>query len=403
AVRSTADVVAEAESHKRLVLAVMQLDEPYRSTVLLRWFEDLPPREVAARLGVPVETVRTRLKRANDALRARLETRGAGWAVAIAPLVGSKTHVVAAAKSAGGAFMASKTAYAVAAVAVAFAGGMVVRDVAGGSSSEAATQAEVAELRARLDAVDGRPDVAKPPRDAAASSVGRGGASRALDERVAAQETRIAALETSLAAAQTRIVEVGAAAKTASLVSSDVDPAERAKRLKAMTDDELLGWLDVLMNTDARGVPTDGPAVVEASEILLGRALDATKRAKALTFQGYGRRVLRDFAGAETSFRDAMNATGPKTKEGRWAAYQLAWTTSRRGDARAAAEAFVALASDEDDVVRMRAKNRMYAASHFEKAGDKERSLAEYRKLVEDFGSSDDAEAKKTADYAKEV
>src|SRR6185295_7589519 len=293
AVRSTADVVAEAESHKRLVLAVMQLDEPYRSTVLLRWFEDLPPREVAARLGVPVETVRTRLKRANDALRARLETRGAGWAVAIAPLVGSKTHVVAAAKSAGGAFMASKTAYAVAAVAVAFAGGMVVRDVAGGSSSEAATQAEVAELRARLDAVDGKPDVAKPPRDAAASLAGRGGSSRALDERVAAQETRIAALETSLGGAQARLADVGAAARATAAGAQAHDPTEEAKRLKAMTDDELLGWLDVLLNTDTRGVPVDGKAVVDASEILLARALEPVKRAKALTFQGHGRRALR--------------------------------------------------------------------------------------------------------------
>src|SRR6185295_7253069 len=109
AVRSTADVVAEAESHKRLVLAVMQLDEPYRSTVLLRWFEDLPPREVAARLGVPVETVRTRLKRAHEALRGRLGGAGA-CALVLAPLIDAKW--LAGAKVAGGVAMGTKATYA---------------------------------------------------------------------------------------------------------------------------------------------------------------------------------------------------------------------------------------------------------------------------------------------------
>jgi DNA-directed RNA polymerase specialized sigma24 family protein len=30
---------------------VLELEEPYRSTVLLRFFEDLEPREIAARQG----------------------------------------------------------------------------------------------------------------------------------------------------------------------------------------------------------------------------------------------------------------------------------------------------------------------------------------------------------------
>src|SRR5262245_10594819 len=37
ALRSAAEMVAEAECHKDLVLAVMALDEPSRSTVLYRW------------------------------------------------------------------------------------------------------------------------------------------------------------------------------------------------------------------------------------------------------------------------------------------------------------------------------------------------------------------------------
>ena len=53
--------------------AVLALDEPYRETVLLRWFEGLPPRAIADRLGVPVATIDSRLQRAHARLRTRLE------------------------------------------------------------------------------------------------------------------------------------------------------------------------------------------------------------------------------------------------------------------------------------------------------------------------------------------
>ena len=80
-----ATVVAQAELHKKLVLAVMDLEEPHRATVLLRFFEGLPPREVATRMGVPVETVRTRTRRALEQLRERLDREHGGerraWAV----------------------------------------------------------------------------------------------------------------------------------------------------------------------------------------------------------------------------------------------------------------------------------------------------------------------------------
>ncbi len=51
----------------------MGLDEPYRLTIVHRYFDDLSPPEIAARLGVPLQTVRTRLKRALAQLRVRLE------------------------------------------------------------------------------------------------------------------------------------------------------------------------------------------------------------------------------------------------------------------------------------------------------------------------------------------
>src|SRR5262245_45041089 len=85
--RPPEEVVASAEVQRRLVNAVMELEEPYRSTVLLRYFESVPPAEIARRTGVPHDTVKTRLRRANEMLRARLDREHGGdrraWAVAL--------------------------------------------------------------------------------------------------------------------------------------------------------------------------------------------------------------------------------------------------------------------------------------------------------------------------------
>lgn len=50
----------------------MQLEEPYLSTVLLRYYEELDPAEISRRQDLSVETVRTRLRRAHSILRRRL-------------------------------------------------------------------------------------------------------------------------------------------------------------------------------------------------------------------------------------------------------------------------------------------------------------------------------------------
>jgi RNA polymerase sigma factor (sigma-70 family) len=120
ATAATADVVAAAESHRRVVEAVMALDEPYRSTVLLRFFEDLPPREVAARMGVPVETVRARVRRAVEKLRARLdEEHGGRRAAWLAPLLAGGPDEAAPARPAtGGGLVLTTTQKSVAAAAL---------------------------------------------------------------------------------------------------------------------------------------------------------------------------------------------------------------------------------------------------------------------------------------------
>jgi RNA polymerase sigma-70 factor (ECF subfamily) len=72
ALPSVAEIAARAELERRLVGEVLALVEPYRSTVLYCFFENRAAVDVARELGVPSSTVRNRLKRALELLRARL-------------------------------------------------------------------------------------------------------------------------------------------------------------------------------------------------------------------------------------------------------------------------------------------------------------------------------------------
>jgi RNA polymerase sigma-70 factor (ECF subfamily) len=82
---SAAEGVARLELQRQVVDAVLALDEPYRSVVVHRFFYDLGPTEIAKQLVVPVGTVRTRLRRALEKLRARLDASHGrrSWSVAL--------------------------------------------------------------------------------------------------------------------------------------------------------------------------------------------------------------------------------------------------------------------------------------------------------------------------------
>ena len=88
------EALARAALHRDVVDALLALEEPYRTTLVLRWFEDLPPRGIAARQGVPVTTVKSRLARGHGLLRARLDRAhggdGRAWALALLPLVAAQ-------------------------------------------------------------------------------------------------------------------------------------------------------------------------------------------------------------------------------------------------------------------------------------------------------------------------
>lgn len=117
----TVDVVARAEGARRLVGAVLALDEPYRTTVLLRYAERLSSAEIARRTGVPEGTVRWRLKRGIDTLRVVLDDRGDRGERALGALVAPfalRHPLVPVSIAAGGALMTLKTVCVVAATLV---------------------------------------------------------------------------------------------------------------------------------------------------------------------------------------------------------------------------------------------------------------------------------------------
>ena len=71
--------VARTELAERLGRMGLALPEPYRSTIVLRFFKALPPRRVAERQGVPVETVRTRPRRRRHSALGSLKSSNSSW------------------------------------------------------------------------------------------------------------------------------------------------------------------------------------------------------------------------------------------------------------------------------------------------------------------------------------
>ena len=85
---ATSDLVEKLSMHRALVEEVQQLDEPYRTTILLRYFEGRSLREVARDFAVPVSTVSSRLRKAEQTLRDRLDRRAGSrraWVSALVP------------------------------------------------------------------------------------------------------------------------------------------------------------------------------------------------------------------------------------------------------------------------------------------------------------------------------
>lgn len=75
---SAADLAARVATHRELVDAVLALDEPYRETVVLRFFENLDLAAIGERTQSKLNTVRSRLQRGLQNLRERLDRTHGG-------------------------------------------------------------------------------------------------------------------------------------------------------------------------------------------------------------------------------------------------------------------------------------------------------------------------------------
>ena len=87
---SPEELLARVETQQLVARIVVELDEPFRSTLLLRYYEGLSAAEIARAQAIPAGTVRWRLKEALDRVRATLDARHAGdrrrWAVMLVPI-----------------------------------------------------------------------------------------------------------------------------------------------------------------------------------------------------------------------------------------------------------------------------------------------------------------------------
>ncbi len=82
----------QSELLRAVVEAVLALEEPYRETILARYWRGLDVSQVAAQCGASAATVRRREKQALETLRERLDRQSRGrrpaWAVALAKIAG---------------------------------------------------------------------------------------------------------------------------------------------------------------------------------------------------------------------------------------------------------------------------------------------------------------------------
>ncbi|MCP3915665.1 MAG: sigma-70 family RNA polymerase sigma factor [bacterium] len=138
----TDELVAKVELERKLAALVLDLAEPYRTTLLLRFWEGLEPAAIARRLDEPAGTVRWRLKHGLDQLRARLDARHEGrreeWIAALAPLW---RREAAATAGAGSFFLGALTMSSVLKISVLALAGILAfwLPFAGGSESAQGT------------------------------------------------------------------------------------------------------------------------------------------------------------------------------------------------------------------------------------------------------------------------
>ncbi len=413
-VRSAGAVVAEAEIHKRLVVAVLELGEPYRTTVLMRYFDGVPPREIGRGMDVPVETVRTRLRRALASLRDGLSGGGSdpGWLAALAPLgvlpepagVGGGAVGALGTGIAGGTIMTGKTTI-LAAATLALGAGYLGAQLPG-LAREGRPDPGLGALAARLEALEsapGSPSRRPPEADAPSSPSLAGRKEGAEVEGASDLAQRIQSLEEALAAA--RATNAALVAWASGLGPPPRDAAAEARGLEQLSDAELFEAIRKLSTAsyrtaDERRMGFD--RVIQACGVYLARSVEPAARGEVLTIQGGTWLRLGEADRAESALEEALRVAGPASREGHTATVQLAFTASSRKDNRRAADLLFGLARQPETARGEQAYLRVTGSSYLATV-DAAGARAELRAVVEEFGGSDDPSTKHWVESARKA
>lgn len=189
------DPVERAEAHRGVVEAVLRLPEPLRTSVLLHYFDGLSAADTAARLGVPHETVRSRLRLARARLRDELAPADASGRAVFAPALlvladlPARLALPTSTTISGGTIAMAASQKLVLAVALpAVAGIAWITARAAAPEAPADRSEEVAALLARVEKFERTAEAprSRPPED------------RALVRRIDELEARLAERDTSV-------------------------------------------------------------------------------------------------------------------------------------------------------------------------------------------------------------
>lgn len=128
---AAAEVLARTQAQQGVVAAVMALEEPYRSAVLLRHVEGYSARRIAALQGTSEANARQRTARGLAQLRRMLDREhggdGRGWVLALAPFLRPAGPVAGATILLGGTVFMKKILAAGAVVVLAVLGAFLAR------------------------------------------------------------------------------------------------------------------------------------------------------------------------------------------------------------------------------------------------------------------------------------
>jgi hypothetical protein len=255
----------------------------------------------------------------------------------------------------------------------------------------------VAALTERLAALEARRDAREPEAPLAALE-GRAPAeatARAGD----GVEARVRSLEAALEAARKTNGELVAWAS--GLGPAPRDAAVELARWKDLTDEQLLAEIRKLSNV--RGKPDDERLarlrLFDASDLFLARRTETLARADVLGLVGIARRQANELDKAEAAFEEAMRLADLTTNPGKQAVIQLAFVADARKDYRRAGDLFARLAQEAGNP-----SDRVYGlynAAYFRGKADPAVGRSELEAVVREYGATDDAGARRWADFAK--